>query len=87
MDEMKSCPFCGGKATIDETKCGITDFNPYAARFDFEIKCKSCGATAPGACGHIAVVLSLTGELKVWHDDRPDAIKAWNRRPKDEQKG
>ena len=82
MNEMKSCPFCGGVAKIGQTKCDVMDYNSLSARFDFSIRCKNCDATAPNAYGFIAANLSSSGELIVWHDDRPKAIAAWNRRPK-----
>lgn len=78
--ELKHCPFCGGKAKVEQTSCGIMETNRGSAMFNFSIRCRKCKATAPYAYGCIAANLSETGELNVWHDDRPSAIEAWNRR-------
>ena len=78
--ELKPCPFCGGKAKIDQTGVRVMETNHDSVSFDFSIKCAKCNATAPFAYGYISANLSLNGELNVWHDDRPSAIEAWNRR-------
>ena len=82
MDNLESCPFCGGEAKIAQTGYGTLSSN--SAKLMFQIRCAKCGATAPGACGYIAINLSVAGELNPWHDDRPSAIEAWNRRVADE---
>lgn len=81
MIELKSCPFCGGKAKIEQTAYGTTEHN--SCKLSFEIRCRQCGATAPKADGYIVVNLSTYGELNIWHDDRGKAVAAWNRRADD----
>lgn len=78
--ELKRCPFCGGKAVIQQTGVEIMETNRDSVRFDFRIVCVNCKATAPGAHGYISVNLSRTGDLNAWHDARGSAIEAWNRR-------
>jgi len=80
MDELKPCPFCGGKAIIKQERAQIMETNRDSARFDFSVVCVNCNAKAPGAFGYIAANLSRDGYVNVWHDDRPSAILSWNRR-------
>lgn len=81
--ELKPCPFCGGKAVIQQSEIGIMETNRDSVRFDFSIRCINCKSTAPGANGYIAVKLARDGELNVWHDGRVSAIESWNRRAND----
>lgn len=83
MSELKPCPFCGGKAYFEQRGYGTTDLG--SVRLAFSIRCKKCGIFGPGSDGHIAINLSSTGELNVWHDDRKQAIEAWNRRAETER--
>lgn len=83
MEELKPCPFCGGKAAIQQAGVDIMETNRDSVRFDFSIRCVNCNAAAPGAYGYISANLSRTGDLNVWHDDRTSAAEAWNRRAKD----
>lgn len=78
MIELKPCPFCGGEADFIQTAYGTADNS--SVRLQFAIRCKKCDASAPNACGYIAINLSSDGELNTWHDDRNPAIAAWNRR-------
>ena len=81
MAELKPCPFCGGKAGIEQTAYGTTELN--SCKLSFSIRCVKCGATAPTAYGYIAIKLAEDGELTAWHDDRTRAVEAWNRRADD----
>lgn len=83
MDNLKPCPFCGGKAVIQQTGVKIMETNRDSVRFDFRIVCINCKATAPGAYGYISANLSRDGDVNVWHDDRPSAVGSWNRRTND----
>ena len=78
MAELKPCPFCGGEARFYQTAVGTVDSN--SAELRFQIRCKECGAVAPGSYGGICFTLKLNGEMNVWRDDRPTAVDAWNRR-------
>lgn len=81
MDELKPCPFCGGKAAMEQTSYGTDPQS--SARLSFRINCTKCGATAPGANGYVSVILTCSGYLNALHDDRENAIKKWNRRASD----
>ena len=83
MYDLKPCPFCGGKAVIQQTGVEIMETNRDSVRFDFSVVCVNCNATAPGAYGHISANLSRDGDVNVWHDDRPSTILSWNRRADD----
>lgn len=80
--KLKPCPFCGGEASLEQTGFGTTEY--CSVRLSFSIRCKKCGASAPNACGYIAINLLSNGELNAWHDDRNPAIAAWNRRASDD---
>ena len=81
MIELKKCPFCGGEAYVDQSECGKHDGASVGIRFS--IRCKKCHSTATGAAGYIAINLSKTGELNIWHNDLVNAAEAWNKRAKE----
>lgn len=83
MNELKPCPFCGGKASIQQTAYGTTD--NASCRLSFAIRCTKCDATAPNASGYVAINLMSDGSLNLWNDDREKAVKAWNRRVSDDK--
>lgn len=81
MDDLKRCPFCGGKAyfcvlgkTERLTNCGIL----------FELKCGNCGITNVNFRGHFEYELLSDGTLSIVVDDRHKVIEAWNGRTEDE---
>jgi Lar family restriction alleviation protein len=68
MDELKSCPFCGGKAfvsTVEHSK----ENRPNGYRFHGSIMCRNCQASA-----------GTTGFDLTHKEATEKAIKAWNRR-------
>lgn len=75
--ELKPCPFCGGRPEIVQSGHG-TEGN--SVQIYFRISCRKCGATSAKPNGRIAINLNFAGELNVWHDDREECEKEWNRR-------
>lgn len=75
-EELKPCPFCGGKAVF---RVRSNKSSHYSAGFDFEVKCVNCGAKLPKL---YTAEFSLTdnGELKFLKDERVTAIEDWNGR-------
>ena len=82
IEELKPCPFCGGRAIVVQTTYGTSDGS---ARLGFEIRCVRCSAKAPSSHGMVLVKLDDNGELRAWKDDRIEAMAAWNRRADDGQ--
>ena len=82
MEELKKCPFCGGRAIVVQTTYGTRDGS---ACLGFEIRCVRCLAKAPSSHGVVLVKLDDNGELRIWKDDRIEAMAAWNRRADDGQ--
>ena len=81
MEELRRCPLCGCEAYFEQDAYGTTD--AHSCKLSFSIHCVKCGATAPNAYGYICINLSRDGKLNAWHDDRPCAVEAWNRRVND----
>lgn len=68
MDELKPCPFCGGRAEIV-----IGDYNSWTE--GYAVECSHCCLTL-GAYGRL-------GETYQWmcvYENKADAVDAWNRR-------
>lgn len=81
MYELKPCPFCGGKAEIEQTSIGTA--MPNSVELSFRIICQKCGAKAPKGEGGIKINLTKNGSLNVWYDTRDQATAAWNMRAED----
>lgn len=81
MYELKTCPFCGGYAEFQQTAYGTTEGN--SVKLSFQVICKKCDATAPKSYGSVNINFSSDGLLNIWHDDREQAVKEWNRRAED----
>lgn len=67
MTKLKQCPFCGGKAEVDEMVCksdGQISCNSIHAR------CQNCGSTGP----------NYTTYYDASSNTKEEAIAAWNRR-------
>lgn len=77
MEELKNCPFCGGKAVFNTV--GNSSAH-HGVGFDFKIECEDCGVKLPK---RYKVEFSLTdsGEINPLHDDRKRAVEEWNNRP------
>lgn len=82
MDELKPCPFCGGKAYLEHIgieKCRNPDNGDLITRWS--VRCQKCGTEKQGGCSQYIFckdeTLRLVSQL---YDGRSKAIEAWNRR-------
>ena len=77
MDELKPCPFCGGKAKF-LVNCyherGIT------RGWQFAIYCTQCDITTAKTNYEVEVQLNADGVIETITDERDKAIEVWNRR-------
>ena len=76
-NELKPCPFCGGEAaffakTFKER--GIS------RGWGFGIFCTNCAITSPKTNYQVEITFNKSGEIEITTDERPLAIKEWNRR-------
>lgn len=78
-NELKPCPFCGGKAVFKtaEIKTGIEMIH-----LIFKIKCQKCESSQTREF-HNIFQLDKSGEVKILRDDRKEAVAAWNQRAGD----
>lgn len=79
-EELKTCPFCGGKAKFRPITNSIHGAN---RGFLFRIECSRCGVTLPKQYA-LEYVFTELGGLKAVVDEREMAIKSWNRRVNNE---
>ena len=77
MVELKSCPFCGGKAKFD-ILCNHCSHNRVG--FDFSIRCSVCGVSRGKGYSSIDITLSENGDLLFSKDERSKAVEFWNKR-------
>lgn len=78
MEELKQCPFCGGKARIRQDK---TDGIQYRGMFPvfFHVECEGCGAR--GKTYYAAFPFVDKGEnAKLEGNKIRDAVESWNYR-------
>ena len=75
-EELKPCPFCGGKAIFHVT---TNKMSHYGVGFEFNIICTRCGTRSP-KCYEMEISLDNNGEVKTGSDNREKAVKDWNRR-------
>lgn len=80
MEELKSCPFCGGEAEVN------TYFSCVYERIYGEVKCKNCGTTKRGKKTFDTYDATYQGyDTPEWvanahREAKQSAIKAWNGR-------
>ena len=78
-EELKPCPFYGGKASFHTiaSGCGCTD-----REIDFDIECTKCGVRSPRT-HNMTFILGENGDMEFLTDERKIAIEQWNRRAND----
>lgn len=74
---LESCPHCGTEAgfvrrSLETSHCSV--------KIGFQIRCKYCGATAPGADGVVELSMNQDGVIYISSDGREKAAENWNRR-------
>lgn len=76
MEELKPCPFCGGRAVYNTiaNKSGCSSVG-----FTFVIECKDCETKLPSAF-NVDFDLTEDGKINVLNDMRSLAIRTWNTR-------
>ena len=81
MEELKKCPFCGGKAAFSIKK----DFSRnFINGYEFNIRCNKCGVTNPNREYRIEFRMNDSGEIEIVSDGRKNAIEEWNKRYKED---
>lgn len=78
VDNLDTCPFCGGKAVFIPSYGSITVDRETMIKF--EIKCNKCGIHPPGANGIIFIRFTKSGDLIIKTDERKAAAAKWNKR-------
>lgn len=77
MNELKPCPFCGGKAEFFAktfTERGVS------RGWLFGVHCTKCDVTTPRTDFKIELYFESNGEVKTPIDERELAEELWNRR-------
>jgi Lar family restriction alleviation protein len=81
MTELKRCPFCGWEAVFSIKN----DFSRNLIKgYEFNIRCNKCNVTNPNREYRIEFRMNDSGEIEIIHDERKDAIEAWNKRYKED---
>lgn len=78
-EELKPCPFCGGKAKF---KIATSSSTSMQKGFRFNIACSKCRASFPKTY-EVEHTLAENGDMIAITDEREMAVKAWNRRAND----
>lgn len=74
--ELKPCPFCGGKAVFATR---TNNSRHHCVGFSFEIECEDCGMKLPERY-NVEFFLTENGGIDTLNDERKKATEAWNRR-------
>lgn len=84
MNELKPCPFCGGKAEIRKESSATvnTDTNVDTIRFLVGVSCTSCNSK--GKLCQSVITVYRWGEMNTDKDGFKEAITAWNAREEHE---
>lgn len=79
-NELKPCPFCGGKAkfVVKSTESGNGKVG-----FGFAIQCSKCHLTHPNTVDAVRMSFNENGEIEIVDDGRGFAKSEWNRRCND----
>lgn len=76
--ELKSCPFCGGQATMREYSCGHGGNGEFSA--SYEVKCSECGIKF----NRESRFRLINGQSVFSVNGYDECVEAWNRRTKDD---
>lgn len=76
MEKLRKCSFCGGEAYFRTDTSG---YRNDMRLIGFQIECRNCHTSYPKRY-KVEVKLNENGEIETTNDERPKAIKAWNRR-------
>lgn len=76
MEELKRCPFCGGKAEFETKEC---NYSNYRVGFNFTIKCCDCKCELPSRYS-LTFTLGGKGNIIPSIDERQKALEQWNSR-------
>lgn len=76
MEELKPCPFCGGRVIFEVKENRSTS---HCVGLLFQIECENCGMKLPDRYA-VDFSLSEDGEIDILNDRRSEAIKKWNHR-------
>lgn len=78
-EELKPCPFCGGKAMFSTFS---NKSSHSCVGVSFNIKCEKCGTKFPKTY-ECEMYMDQDGNIRMGKDERTKAIKDWNRRAND----
>lgn len=77
MEQLKPCPFCGGKAKFFVKNYSLTGTH---RGWQFGVYCSQCDIVSARTDYLLDIDFSGDGEIVILQDDRPSALETWNRR-------